>query len=343
MVNILLPTFFVALASASGLARHADDMDVKPTTQAGAAVPSEAIGVVYVTATDYTTVYPTASQAPAPAPPASVPVVDPKKPNASPSVALSSSLIPYGSGLPGPSPLSSAPMVVSKTPEASATACKANSSMAGRPTQLPPSFTLAPHGFPGYKRAPACSAVPVAPSNSAAPSAPSPTPTSMAATSTAIVIAPISLPFVLARSFDWSTESLSIALDKRQDDEPESTSTRTTTIKTTIVTSRLPSSTLSVSRSSIKSAVPTTSAKTSSKPALSSASSAKPSKTDSAAVVTSVVTGDGRCPYPYPGVHCGEPKTTLMTKTKPSQPTWTKKEPKASASAKWCPYPGQKC
>ncbi|KAH3954857.1 hypothetical protein HBI56_036340 [Parastagonospora nodorum] len=346
MVNIILSTFFVALASATRLPRHADDMDVNPTTQAGAAAPSEAVKWVYVTATDYITVYPTASQAPAPTPPGSVPIVESKKPSAIPSFALSSSLIPYGSGLPGPSPLSSATIVVSKAPEASTTACnKASSSMAGPPTQLPASLTLVPHGFPGYKPAPASCAAPVAPLSSATPSAltPTPTPTSMAATSTAIVIVPTSLPVVLARSFNWSKDSLSIAVDKRQDDESESSSTRTTTIKTTIVTSRLPSSTLRVSRSSAKSAASTTNAKTMSKSALSS--TAKPSKTDSATVVTSVVVGDGRCPYPYPGVHCGGPETTLVTKTKSSQSTSTKKqEPKASASAgDWCPYPGQKC
>ncbi|EAT89085.1 hypothetical protein SNOG_03880 [Parastagonospora nodorum SN15] len=272
MVNIILSTFFVALTSATRLPRHADDMDVNPTTQAGAAAPSEAVKWVYVTATDYITVYPTASQAPAPTPPGSVPIVESKKPSAIPSLALSSSLIPYGSGLPGPSPLSSATIVVSKAPEASTTACnKASSSMAGPPTQLPASLTLVPHGFPGYKPAPASCAAPVAPLSSATPSAltPTPTPTSMAATSTAIVIVPTSLPVVLARSFNWSKDSLSIAVDKRQDDESESSSTRTTTIKTTIVTSRLPSSTL---RSALS-------------------STAKPSKTDSATVVTSVVVG----------------------------------------------------
>jgi hypothetical protein len=47
-------------------------------------------------------------------------------------------------------------------------------------------------------------------------------------------------------------------------------------------------------------------------------------------VVTSVMTPDSRCPYPYPGIYCGEEKTTLITKTK-----------KKTASAKpTCGYPG---
>jgi hypothetical protein len=43
-----------------------------------------------------------------------------------------------------------------------------------------------------------------------------------------------------------------------------------------------------------------------------------PSKTSTEdtglSVITSVMTPDSRCPYPYPGIYCGETKTTLITK-----------------------------
>jgi hypothetical protein len=47
-------------------------------------------------------------------------------------------------------------------------------------------------------------------------------------------------------------------------------------------------------------------------------------------VVTSVMTPDSRCPYPYPGLYCGETKTTLITKTK-----------KTASAKPTCGYPGQ--
>jgi hypothetical protein len=32
-------------------------------------------------------------------------------------------------------------------------------------------------------------------------------------------------------------------------------------------------------------------------------------------VHTSAIPADPRCPYPYPGIYCGKPKTTLITVT----------------------------
>ena len=52
-------------------------------------------------------------------------------------------------------------------------------------------------------------------------------------------------------------------------------------------------------------------------------------------VYTSVLTPDARCPYPYPGVYCGEPSTTLITKTKTKTAETTK-----APSATTCGYPG---
>jgi hypothetical protein len=67
---------------------------------------------------------------------------------------------------------------------------------------------------------------------------------------------------------------------------------------------------------------------------------------------TTVLSADPRCPYPFPGIHCDEPKTTLVIRTeeaKPSttpqpttQPTTTGRDGQLESSG-WCPYPGQKC
>jgi hypothetical protein len=55
-------------------------------------------------------------------------------------------------------------------------------------------------------------------------------------------------------------------------------------------------------------------------------------------VKTVVMSEDPRCPYPYPGIQCGKPTTTVSTVTKP---TSTSKAPEAkkTGSVAWCPYP----
>lgn len=66
------------------------------------------------------------------------------------------------------------------------------------------------------------------------------------------------------------------------------------------------------------------------------------------AVYTSIIPEDPRCPYPFPGVYCGEPKTTLVTETKQARASTTSDTTSAMASEKpkesgWCPYPGKIC
>lgn len=65
-------------------------------------------------------------------------------------------------------------------------------------------------------------------------------------------------------------------------------------------------------------------------------------------VHTSVFSKDPRCPYPLPGVYCGEPKTTLITETKCGEVSTTSLSTSAGGDEKskepaWCPYPGLRC
>jgi len=66
------------------------------------------------------------------------------------------------------------------------------------------------------------------------------------------------------------------------------------------------------------------------------------------AVYTSIIPEDPRCPYPFPGVYCGEPKTTLINETKKAKASATSDTTSTMASEKpnesgWCPYPGKTC
>lgn len=62
----------------------------------------------------------------------------------------------------------------------------------------------------------------------------------------------------------------------------------------------------------------------------------------------SIVSADPRCPYPFPGIYCGKPKTTLVTETRIGEAfptimppsTMQTGEPKGDG---WCPYPGRSC
>jgi hypothetical protein len=68
------------------------------------------------------------------------------------------------------------------------------------------------------------------------------------------------------------------------------------------------------------------------------------STTDSNRLVyTSMLSADGRCPYPLPGIYCGEPRTTLITETREGISTATKEKGEKSTATVECPYPGQKC
>ncbi|KAF1845882.1 uncharacterized protein K460DRAFT_417073 [Cucurbitaria berberidis CBS 394.84] len=111
----------------------------------------------------------------------------------------------------------------------------------------------------------------------------------------------------------------------------------------TIEPDRSPSSVLEVSRtrSPTSTPTPTSSTRTSNKPSPTS----KPPQTTSIkfdpSVYTTIISADSRCPYPYPGIYCGKPETTLVTETKKEKTTTQKdKQPTASSG---CPYPGQEC
>lgn len=95
---------------------------------------------------------------------------------------------------------------------------------------------------------------------------------------------------------------------------------------------------LSPKPTSSKSSLITDAPKPTSAPTLkpSSKSSSKPADGDE--VNTAVMSEDPRCPYPYPGIQCGKPTTTVSTVTKP---TSTSKVPdaKKTGSVAWCPYP----
>lgn len=121
-------------------------------------------------------------------------------------------------------------------------------------------------------------------------------------------------------------------------EESTTTSQVTSTLTKTVKTSSLIQSTsvpLSVSHSS----APQSSA------LMSSSNAQQPGD---AVVRTSIISKDLRCPYPFPGVYCHEPKTRLITETRSSQASTTSAptskdvadKPKQSGS---CPYPGMKC
>lgn len=64
-------------------------------------------------------------------------------------------------------------------------------------------------------------------------------------------------------------------------------------------------------------------------------------------VYTSAIAADPRCPYPFPGVYCGEPKTIVVTETRSSEtsmiraPATETKESQNNPGR--CPYPGTTC
>lgn len=67
-------------------------------------------------------------------------------------------------------------------------------------------------------------------------------------------------------------------------------------------------------------------------------------------VRTSIMSPDPRCPYPFPGVYCGDPKTTVITKTWDKEASMTSapvapegNNGAAGTGAGWCPYPGGQC
>ncbi|KAF9692340.1 hypothetical protein EKO04_009715 [Ascochyta lentis] len=62
---------------------------------------------------------------------------------------------------------------------------------------------------------------------------------------------------------------------------------------------------------------------------------------------TTVLSADPRCPYPFPGVYCGELKT-LVTETRSERTSEitapsSKSGGEMSKESGWCPYPGQVC
>jgi hypothetical protein len=65
-------------------------------------------------------------------------------------------------------------------------------------------------------------------------------------------------------------------------------------------------------------------------------------------VRTSIMAPDPRCPYPFPGVYCGDPKTSIITKTRDKEASITSapvalEGNKGAVGAGWCPYPGGRC
>ncbi|KAJ4986577.1 hypothetical protein SVAN01_07886 [Stagonosporopsis vannaccii] len=66
------------------------------------------------------------------------------------------------------------------------------------------------------------------------------------------------------------------------------------------------------------------------------------------AIYTRIVSADSMCPYPLPGVYCGGPKTTLVTRARDetasmTSPATSAGVPQKSKEPGWCPYPGQSC
>jgi hypothetical protein len=89
------------------------------------------------------------------------------------------------------------------------------------------------------------------------------------------------------------------------------------------------------SSSASSSATPTTTAAPS--------SSTYADESDDKDVKTTVISADPRCPYPYPGIYCGTPKTTMVTQTrKPTSTSAEKADKTGSVECNPYPYPGQK-
>lgn len=125
----------------------------------------------------------------------------------------------------------------------------------------------------------------------------------------------------------------------------------TTMVKESIITSQV-TSTLTktlkpspfIQSASVPSSVSPSSAPQSSAPP----NSSSPQQSGDAVLRTSIVSRDPRCPYPFPGVYCGDPKTILITETRSGKATTisaptikdVEDRPKESGS---CPYPGMKC
>ncbi|KAH6629814.1 hypothetical protein C7974DRAFT_193669 [Boeremia exigua] len=108
-------------------------------------------------------------------------------------------------------------------------------------------------------------------------------------------------------------------------------------------------STTTVSSAGSYAEPPSSMASASSRPAplTSSSLAARPSSMAHGlpAVHTTILSADPRCPYPFPGVYCGEPKTTLVTEARSAEtsaPTATGGSGKPKETG-WCPYPGLIC
>lgn len=125
----------------------------------------------------------------------------------------------------------------------------------------------------------------------------------------------------------------------------------TTMVKDSTTTSQVTSTLTKIVRPPwfIQSASAPPPASPSSAPQLSlTSSSSIPPQSGETVVRTSIVSRNPRCPYPFPGVYCGEPKTTLITETRSGRSSTThapsgkdvEDMPKESVS---CPYPGMKC
>ncbi|PVH95725.1 hypothetical protein DM02DRAFT_632623 [Periconia macrospinosa] len=138
------------------------------------------------------------------------------------------------------------------------------------------------------------------------------------------------------------------------EDSPEPTSSwhksssTVTVTRYSTTTSKAPAQT---SSSSQKTSKPTSSTQSSSsmttKTTPTSASASSSHATD---LVSTVLSADPRCPYPYPGIYCGPEKTTMVSpKSQQSTPTPTEASPakdnkKPEKTGSGCPflYPGQK-
>ena len=178
-------------------------------------------------------------------------------------------------------------------------------------------------------------------------------PITPAPSSTAVEIIPISMssgypakvargvhPELVHEHIRWYKDTNDLDLTAPTSDEAE-----IATVQTTLETDTLPPFTLEVSRTrSVLKATPSPSNTV--KPSAKFSPTVRPTPTGSADpeshVYTTSLSADPRCPYPYPGIYCGNVKTTLATQTKKNrdEATSTSKEPKSSS---WCPYPGRGC
>jgi hypothetical protein len=118
--------------------------------------------------------------------------------------------------------------------------------------------------------------------------------------------------------------------DTTLDEDDYSMTTSTMTLRTTVTTDMLPSSVLPSRTSQFTGPAPDN-PKTTSIPK-------SPTISHADTISMSVMPSNGHCPYPYPSIHCGAPRTTLLTRTTSHKvPMTTKDKPSAS----WYPYPGQ--